>query len=666
MKNLFRAIRLALRRRWTLAGAFACSCFVALFWGANIGTVYPFVEVIFQGDSLHDWVDRRISESETKSAEIEATIAGLETELASASESDHKRLTRRLDVERTRLTAERASLLASQRLAPLIHNYLPKDAFQTLLVIVAFLFVGTIVKDIALAGNLLLVERLSQLTALDLRMQMFRRTLDMEFAAFVQNRSTDLMSRIGGDTHLVAGAISGLFGKTTREPLKMIVCLIGAAYISWRLLLLSLLISPLAIFLLYRLGKLIKLASRKSMEESSRFTGRMAESFNGIQVVKAFTMERPERRRFRETARELVRKAIKISLYDAAIRLNNEILGVGVICLAVLAGSYLVLNQETHLFYFIKITDRPLTFGSLVVFFAFLVGVSDPARKMTEIYSVLQSGSAAADRVYALLDRTPKIVDPSEPHTLPAGPAELAFESINFHYSPDQPILQNFNLRVKPGESLAIVGPNGCGKTTLANLIPRFYDPIAGSVLFSGVNLRDVKLRDLRRRIGLVTQQPLLFDDTIYNNILCGDPNASEEQVIEAAKSAHAHQFIDEQLERGYHTHVGERGGRLSGGQRQRIALARAILRDPAILILDEATSQIDPESEELIHEALANFIQGRIAIIITHRISTLSLVDRILVMDAGQIVDLGTHAELLGRCDTYRRLHKNELQKAA
>lgn len=664
MKNLFRAIRLALRRRWTLAGAIACSCVVALFWGANIGTVYPFVEVIFQGDSLHDWIDQQIDRAEKKSGDIQSTIAGLEQELAAAPAGEARRLRLALGVEQTRLEAEQASLMASRRIAPLIHAYLPKDAFQTLMLVVAFLFFGTVIKDIALAGNLLLVERLSQLTALELRMQMFRRTLDMEFAAFVRNRSSDLMSRIGGDTYAVSASISGLFGKTTREPLKMLVCLIGAAYISWRLLLLSLLISPLAGFLLYRLGKLIKLASRKALEETSRFLGRMSESFTGIQVVKAYTMERQERRRFRATAREMLHKTIKIAMYDAAIRLNNEVLGIGVICLAVLAGSYLVLNQETHLFYYIKITDRPLSFGSLMVFFAFLAGVSDPARKMTEIYSVFQSGAAAADRVYGLLDRQPEIVDPPEPRPMPSGDIELAFNNIDFHYSPEQPILQGFNLCIKPGESLAIVGPNGCGKSTLANLIPRFYDPVSGSVTISGVDLRDFKLRDLRRRIGLVTQQPLLFDDTIFNNILCGDPSATDEVVIEAAKKAHAHEFIETQLEQGYQTHVGERGGRLSGGQRQRIALARAILRDPAILILDEATSQIDPESEDLIHQALAEFIQGRITLIITHRMSTLDLADRILVMDAGQIVDLGTHHELLARCDTYRRLQKTEFQK--
>jgi len=242
----------------------------------------------------------------------------------------------------------------------------------------------------------------------------------------------------------------------------------------------------------------------------------------------------------------------------------------------------------------------------------------------------------------------------------------LVFEHVDFHYTPDQPVLRDIDLTIHFGETLCVVGPNGCGKTTLINLLLRFHDPVGGVVRLDDVDLRQLRLRDLRRLVGMVTQQTVLFDDTVYHNIRYGSPQASREEVLAAAQRAHAHRFIEEKLERGYDTVVGPGGNRLSGGQRQRIALARAILRDPDILILDEATSQIDIESEQQIHLALEQFVQGRTAIIITHRLATLDLADRILVMDAGRIADLGTHDELVRRCELYRRLYDIQLRQTA
>ena len=239
-------------------------------------------------------------------------------------------------------------------------------------------------------------------------------------------------------------------------------------------------------------------------------------------------------------------------------------------------------------------------------------------------------------------------------------------ENVHFHYKAGTPILQEVNLQIGPRETIAIVGPNGCGKSTLLNLIPRFYDPVQGVVRYQNIDVRNLRLNDLRKKIGVVSQRSLLFEDTVLNNIRYGSPSASDEEVAEAAKQAHADQFIVRNLEHGYLTDVGQGGNRLSGGQRQRIALARAILRDPDILLLDEATSQIDPESERLIHRALEQFIRGRIAILVTHRLSTLTLANRIVVMKEGKIADIGSHHELMERCDLYARLHHNEFKKSA
>jgi ATP-binding cassette subfamily B protein/subfamily B ATP-binding cassette protein MsbA len=574
-------------------------------------------------------------------------------------------LQRLLAVEQNRLEAEQLAEQRFLKLQPWIKRWLPDDPFRTLLVLVGVVLGLTVIKDGFLIANMLLVEQLTQRTVYEMRTQVFRRSLDMDLAVFQQDGASGLMSRMTHDIECLSQGIRALWGKCLREPFKAAACLVGAALICWRLLVLTLILAPLAAWLIRRLSGSLKRANRRALEEMQGLFAVLSESFGGVQVVKAYTMERYERRRVRETSKQLYRKAVRITLYSALVKPATEVMGVSVICLAMVAGGYLVLSQETQLLG-VTMCDRPLSLGALAAFYALVVGVSDPARKLSDVMANLQQAAAAADRVFPLLDRRPQIVDPPNPQPLAGPHRELALEGVSFYYTPEEPVLKNLSLQIPFGEKLAIVGPNGCGKSTLVNLICRFYDPVEGVVCIDGIDLREVRLRELRKKIGIVTQQTVLFDDTVLNNIRYGSPHASDEAVMAAAKKAHAHRFIVDKLDQGYQTVVGERGGRLSGGQRQRIALARAILRDPEILILDEATSQIDLESEQLIHQALQEFSRGRTTIMITHRLSTLALADRILVMDAGQTIDVGTHQELLGRCDIYRRLHHIQFRESA
>jgi subfamily B ATP-binding cassette protein MsbA len=662
MKNYLRVLRMTLRYRLTLIALVLCSFMVAILWGGNIGAVYPVFEVAFRGKSLHDWAEGEIARTEQKSAELAASIRALREPQTAAANASSQRRTREIEL----LEARWQTALATARwLQPVIESYLPNDPFQTIAVIVAVLMIATIVKNIFIFGDNMLVERVVQLVSFDLRKQLYHHSLRMDLSEYGEQRIGAMMSRFNVDLGDLNASLSCLFGRAIREPLKGIACLAGAAFICWRLLILSLVLTPLAALLIRTLAGSIKRANRRAMEENTQMMGVLSEAFNGMQTVKAFTMEQFERSRFRKTSKECLRKAMKIAFYNALAKPATEILGMAVILTALAAGAYLVLNQETHLVG-IRICDRPLSVAALLCFYGLLIGASDPARKLSEVYSGIQGGIAAADRVCDMLDRLPRVSDPAEPKTPPRPHRRLVFENVSFHYQPDQPVLRNVDLTIEFGETLCVVGPNGCGKTTLVNLLPRFYDPISGRIRLDEIELQEMRLRDLRRVVGIVTQQTLLFDDTVLNNIRYGSIHASENDAIEAAKKAHAHRFIEEKLERGYQTIVGPGGSRLSGGQRQRIALARAILRDPDILILDEATSQIDLESEQLIHKALESFVRDRTAIIITHRLATLDLADRILVMEAGRIVDLGTHRELISRCELYQRLHEIQFRQSA
>lgn len=553
-----------------------------------------------------------------------------------------------------------------QRLQPWVNRLLPSDGFKTLLVLLGLVMLGVATKGLFHFLQEVLVASTVQGTLFDIRNLFFRRTMALDLASFSDQGSAELMARFTSDVDSLSQGLNTLLSKVIREPLRVITCLGGALWFNWRLTLLTLVLVPISAATTVRAGKLMKRAVRRALESMSSIYKILQETFQGIKVVKAFTMERHERRRFFLETKSLYKKSLKVARIDALSDPVLEVLSLSTVMIALLAGSYLVLNKTMFLdlgLFKLQLAARPMQIEDLFTLYAMLAGVSDPIRKLANVHSKIQRAAAASDRICALMDRTPTVADAPDAVRLPRHKVAVEFEGVEFRYDASRPVLRGLTLEVRHGETIALVGPNGCGKSTLVNLLPRFYDVQAGAIRIDGHDVREVRLRGLRSQIGMVTQETILFQGTFAENIAYGSRHATRDQIIVAAKRAYAHGFISA-LPEGYDTPIGERGLGLSGGQRQRIALARAMLRDPAILILDEATSAVDIQDEVLIRRAIEEFSRGRTTFLITHSLASLQFADRIVLMNAGLIEAVGTDAELRQTSPLYRRLHEIQFQR--
>ena len=665
MNSFGRVMRLVARRRGPLVGILISSLMIALLWGANIGTLYPLVEVVFKGDSLPSYVQKKITEADAKIADIDGQVARLNGQLRTATGDEAQSIRLKLETAEAERAIHQNSAEFFADVRPWIDAYAPSDPFTTLCLIVGVLIGGTAIKLVALMINMLLVQYVAEKTSVDLRAIFFRKALSLDLDSFGENGSAALTARLTNDIAHASAGVTVLLGRLIREPLKMIVCLVGAIFVCWRLLLLVMIVTPLVALVMHHLSRAIRRASRRAMEEMSQLYGMLNNSFAGIRVVKAFNTQGFERAKFNRGTQAFYRKSMKMAFYNSLARSSSEMLGMTTVGLAILAGGYLVVNGQTQLLG-IRMSDQPLSVADVLMFFGFLIGASDPAKKLTDVWSGLQRGIAATTRVYEIIDQPVRVKDPDSAKTTPRPHRRISFEDVRYQYSAGPTVLRGVDLQIDHGETVAIVGPNGSGKSTLVSLLCRFDDPQHGSVKLDDVALCDMRIRDLRRRIALVTQRTVLFDDTIENNIRYGSPGADAHAVVHAAKLAFADEFIRHKTPNGYETMLGAGAMRLSGGQMQRIALARAFLRDPDILILDEATSQIDLESEHLIHQALTRFLKGRTGVMITHRPTSIAMADRVVVIENGGVADTGSHDDLVTRNRFYQSLCGADLRKSA
>lgn len=489
------------------------------------------------------------------------------------------------------------------------------------------------------------LDTIGQSIIKDLRNKLFVHIHSLPISFFHHTPTGELISRVINDATLIQMAVSRALIGVLKDLFQVFGLLFVVFYLNWRLAIVSLVFLPLAAIPVVHFGRKFRKLSTTNQQTVAKVSNILHETITGHRIVKAFGMEKYETKKFSKMVEQLFGIIVKDIRINSLQHPLMEFIGGVCIAGVVWYGGYEVF----------KGTSTP---GTFFAFLVSLVMIYDPIKSVSNINSPVQQGLAAATRIFGLLDTEPEIEDRPDAQALPPFTKHIEFKDVNFSYDGKVPVLKGINLNVKAGEIIAIVGTSGGGKTTLVNLIPRFFEVTSGHILIDGHDLRDVTMKSLRSQLAIVSQQTILFNDTVKNNIAYGDPDRPEAEIIAAARAAHALDFINE-LPNGFDTIIGESGARLSGGQQQRLSIARALLKDAPILILDEATSALDTESEREVQRALENLMKNRTTFVIAHRLSTIRNADRIIVIKDGQIVEEGSHEELIGQNGVYTMLHQ-------
>jgi len=486
---------------------------------------------------------------------------------------------------------------------------------------------------------------LEQKVLYGVRTDVYGHLQSMPLSYFEREKTGHIISKITNDVTRLEGTVIGVAASLIRNGLMALIALVIVLIVSWKLSLLTFIVIPLNLVFIGIIGRKLKKRSSRTQAQMADLTALLDETISGVRVVKAFAMDEYEKGRFRNFNLKYVRQYLSMMLWGAVSSPTSELLGSGAVVVILWYGGNLVITGA-------------ISPENLMLFVGAMIWVVNPVKNVSKLNNALQEGLAAAQRVFDLLD------EPEEPLASTADKPSatfedsIRFESVDFQYIPNKPVLKNISLSVRPGEVIALAGPSGAGKTTLVDLIPRFYDVTGGRILFDNVDIRELNLRSIREMMGIVTQEVILFNDTVRSNIAYGMDDCPLESIIAAAKAANAHEFVRE-LPKQYDTVIGEKGTQLSGGQRQRISIARAILKDPQVLIFDEATSSLDTENEILVQEAIDHLLKGRTTFVIAHRLSTIQNADKILVLESGIIREYGTHEQLMGNNGVYKKLYE-------
>ncbi len=624
--NIFLRILAYVKPYWPrLTGSMLCIVFFSLFNGASLVSVIPFLNAIFQV-SVEKSTETAVADTNS-SGLLESNVPeSLREKPAALKQKVYK-----LFLGDTELVTKDQRRRALQRIC-------------------FFIIILIMLKSFFAYFQAYLMAHVEQSVMRDIRNDLYTHLNKLSLSYFHRTRTGQVISRITNDVNLVNGGVSASFVTLVKNPLMILTSLAIALYLSWKLTLVALVVAPFSMVLIGWIGLKLRKQSAVSQERMADVTSVIQETISGIRVVKAFAMEKFEIKKFNSQTQQYFRSLIKITRTRNLASPLTEFLGTSVGVGILWFGGQQVLLGEIL---------APEEFvGFLIVVFSMM----QPVKELSSVNNRLQEAVAAGERIFNVLDIEPGIKNIAQPRTMTTFDKNIQFKNVRFSYNKKDMVLDDINVRVEKGSILAIVGPSGAGKSTLVDLLPRFYDPVDGAVLVDGVDIRTIELSGLRRLMGIVTQETILFNDTVRNNIAYGLADKSLQEIIHAAEIANAHGFVS-QLPEGYDTNIGERGITLSGGQRQRLAIARAVLKNPPILILDEATSSLDTESEMLVQQAIERLMENRTSFVIAHRLSTVLHATCIVVLENGKLIQKGTHEQLVNQPGLYKKLYKMQFR---